>query len=287
MAANLQLEQLTDSQLARYAELIYDTAGIRISTQKKTMLSNRLRRRLKANQLDDFDAYFQLLKGRLTDDPEWDAFLQEVSTHETFMFRDAGHWAWLQSEYLPNLVRQTVVGERPKRLRVWSAACSTGDEAYTVAACIAAAIPDCDQWRIEILGTDIGIGAVRQAEQGEFSERSMQLVPESVRQRYFDPIPGKFVRWKAKPLLAAWTSFQQHNLLQPLIERPFDLILVKNVLIYFDSAAKERALANILPLLAPGGVLVTAAAEGVAGLVGALEKAKPWLYRRPRNAHKR
>jgi chemotaxis protein methyltransferase CheR len=228
--------------------------------------------------------YFELLKRLPVHDPEWDAFLQEVSTHETFLFRDEGHWTWFQSEFLRDVVAQARAGERRRSLRVWSAACSTGDEAYTVATCVSAGVPDCGRWKIEIIGTDIGSGAVRQAELGEFNERSMRLVPDAMRRKYFHALPGMTQRWKAKPILSAWTSFRQHNLLEPLTERPFDLILVKNVLIYFDVAAKKRALANIVPLLAPGGALVTAAAEGVSGLVDELEKVRPWLYRKPRTA---
>jgi chemotaxis protein methyltransferase CheR len=278
MAANLQLEQVTDVQLARYAELIYETAGIKLSPQKKMMLSNRLRRRLRANAIDDFDDYLELLKRLPTENPEWDAFLQEVSTHETFLFRDEAHWMWFQSEFLPEIVTQERCGKRPKNLRIWSAACSTGDEAFTVAACVADGIPDHDQWKIEIVGTDIGIGAVREAQYAVFDPRAMRLVPESMVRRFFDAAADQ-KSWKAKPLLSRWTKFRMHNLLDPLNEKPFDLIFVKNVLIYFDATSKKRALANILPLLAPGGALVTAAAEGVSTLVDGLTKVKPWLYR--------
>ena len=281
MSVGIQLLQITDQQLARFAELIYAVAGIKVSPQKKMMLSNRLRRRLKDNQLDCFDAYLAMLKNLPADDPEWDAFLQEVSTHETFLFRDERHWAWFQSEFLPVIVSQARMGERPKSLRIWSAACSTGDEAFTIATCIADGITDCDQWKIEIVGTDIGVGAVKQATQAVFNERSMRLVPDPLKRKLFEPLPES-TSWKAKPTLTRWTSFRQHNLLEPLKERPFDLIFVKNVLIYFDVASKKLALANIVPLLAPGGALVTAAAEGVSGLIPDLFKEKPWLFRRPK-----
>jgi chemotaxis protein methyltransferase CheR len=243
------------------------------------MLSNRLRRRLKANRLHDFDEYLERLKQLSTDDPEWDAFLQEVSTHETFLFRDEAHWTWFQADFLPEIVSQSRRGKRPKSLRIWSAACSTGDESFTAAACIADGITDSGQWKIEIVGTDIGVGAVQKAEQGIFDTRAMQLVPESMVSRFFDVAPGQQL-WKAKPSLSRWTKFRQHNLLTPLREKPFDLIFVKNVLIYFDAASKKLALANVLPLLAPGGALVTAAAEGISSLVHDLTKIKPWLYRK-------
>jgi chemotaxis protein methyltransferase CheR len=244
------------------------------------MLSNRLRRRLKANGLDDFDDYFELLKRLPTENPEWDAFLQEVSTHETFLFRDDNHWTWFQSDFLPEIVAEACGGCRAKSLRIWSAACSTGDEAFTMAACIADGIADCGQWKIEIVGTDIGVGAVHQAQQATFNERAMHLVPESMVRRFFDASADK-KSWKAKPTLSRWMTFKQHNLLEPLKEKPFDLIFVKNVLIYFDVTSKKRALANILPLLAPCGAMVTAAAEGVTSLIHDLTKVKPWLYRNP------
>src|SRR5262249_17495866 len=128
-------------------------------------------------------------------------------------------------------------------------------------------------------------GAVRQAQAAEFGERAMQLVPNPLRKTLFDAMPGG-KSWKAKPTLSAWMTFRQHNLLEPLKERPFDLIFVKNALIYFDTESKKKALANILPLLAPGGALVTAAAEGVSTLIHGLTKVKPWLYRRPANRTK-
>jgi chemotaxis protein methyltransferase CheR len=280
MSVGIQLSQLSTEQLARFADLIYEVAGIKISPQKKTMLSNRLRRRLKANNMHDFDVYFNHLKGLAVDNPEWDAFLQEVSTHETFLFRDENHWTWFQQEFLPEIVSQARSGDRPKSLRIWSAACSTGDEAFTMASCIADGINDGAQWKIEIVGTDIGVGAVRQAQQATFNERAMHLVPESMVRRFFDVSADK-QSWKAKPMLSRWMKFQQHNLLEPLKEKPFDLIFLKNVLIYFDSASKKRALSHVIPLMAPGGYLVTAAAEGVATLIHDLTKVKPWLYRKP------
>src|SRR5262249_21777358 len=168
MSVTIQLQQITDDQLARFADLIYSTAGIKISPQKKMMLSNRLRRRLKETGLDCFDAYLALLKSLPPDDPEWDAFLQEVSTHETYLFRDERHWSWMMSEFLPDVVAKARAGERPKSLRIWSAACSSGDEAFTIATCIADVVSDCNQWNIEIIGTDIGVGAIEQATNAVF-----------------------------------------------------------------------------------------------------------------------
>src|SRR6478736_3162479 len=150
MTSTLLTQQVTDAQLNRYAELIYERTGIRISAQKKTLLSNRLRRRLKATGIDCFDRYFEHLRKLSANHAEWDAFLQEITTHETYLFRDANQWEWFSNTYLVELQNAVRRGERDKSLRIWSAACSTGDEAYTIAICIADRIANHREWKIEI-----------------------------------------------------------------------------------------------------------------------------------------
>lgn len=268
------LEQVSDATLSRYAELIYQKTGIRVSPQKKTLLSNRLRRRLRQTGIKDFDEYFTHLKKLPPRDPEWDAFLQEITTHETYLFRDEVQWRWFQ-EYL----RDREAGTE-KRLRVWSAACSTGDEPVTIACCIAGCLPGYQQWKVSILGTDIGTGALEQARSGVFGERSMRLVPEDYRRRFFTKAKDAQI-WQAKPALTSMISYRHHNLMEPLRESAFDLVFLKNVMIYFDTASKKQVLNHIRSVIRPGGLLVAGAAEGVADLVKDYIRIQPWLYRRP------
>ena len=272
------LEQVSDALLARYAALIYDRTGIRVSPQKKTLLSNRLRRRLRATAIDGFDDYYRHLKSLPAQHAEWDAFLQEITTHETFLFRDEGQWEWFRAACLPQIAAREKGSLTRPSLRIWSAACSTGDEAYTAACCIAATLPDLPRWSVQILGTDIGLGAVEAARAGLFDQRQMRLVPESYRGRFFTRSGES---WQARPVLSQMVSFRQHNLLAPLGERPFDVVFLKNVLIYFDRASKERVMANVEPMLRPGGMLVAGAAEGVSDLVRGLRRCESWLFRRP------
>ena len=103
-------DQVSDAQFARYAELIHARTGIRVLPQKKILLSNRLRRRLRATRVSDFEAYYQHLKRLPQQHPEWDAFLQEITTHETYLFRDQVQWDWLRSVYLPVGRRGTAAG---------------------------------------------------------------------------------------------------------------------------------------------------------------------------------
>ncbi len=274
------LEQVTDSQLAQFAKLIYQRTGIKVSPQKKTLLSNRVRRRLRKTGIADFGDYYEHLKGLRSKDPEWDAFLQEITTHETYLFRDESQWDWFQDSFLAQCVAEGRSGKIPRSLHIWSAACSTGDEAATIACCIAASLPNCQQWKIRVLGTDIGVGALEQARSAVFGERAMRLVSTPYRLRFFTKAKDAQI-WQAKPLLTDMLSFRQHNLMQPLREKPFDLVILKNVLIYFDATSKKTVMSNVRSTIRPGGLLIAGAAEGVADLLKDFKRIQPWLYRKP------
>jgi chemotaxis protein methyltransferase CheR len=274
-----RLAEVTDEELARYAELIYQRTGIRISPQKKTLLSNRLRRRLRETGSDGFGAYYEYLRRLPPGDPEWDAFLQEITTHETFLFRDTAQWEWFRKEYLPWMAAEARAGRRPPQLHIWSAACSTGDEAFTAACCVADVILDHANWQIRILGTDIGLGALEQARTGVFGPRAMRLAPENYKRRFFRQIGPD--RWQAAPQLARLITFRQHNLLERLREGPFDLVFLKNVLIYFAPESKRRVMENVRAVIRPGGFLVSGPAEGISDFVRDFARLRPWLCQRP------
>lgn len=273
------LPQVSDAELARYADLIYARTGVRVSPQKKALLSNRLRRRLRSTGIEGFDEYYQHLKRLPPHHPEWDAFLQEITTHETYLFRDQTQWDWFRTVYIPACAATRPSGGQGS-LRIWSAACSTGDEAYTAACCIAACLNDLSRWKIQIIGTDIGIGAVEQAKTGEFGERAIRLVPEPYKKAYFTKAKDAEV-WTAKPVLKNMVSFRQHNLMEPLHEKLFDLVFLKNVLIYFDRASKMQVVSNVQAMIRPGGVLVAGTAEGAVDLLRGFERIESWLLRKP------
>lgn len=270
------LAQVSDAELARYAALIYERTGIRVSPQKKTLLSNRLRRRLRQTGIANFDEYFRHLKQLPAADPEWDAFLQEITTHETYLFRDESQWEWFRTVFLPEKAAAAAAGGK-RKLRIWSAACSTGDEPVTIACSIATYLPNFQQWSVQIVGTDIGTGALEQARSGVFGQRAMRLVPAEIRRACF--VKGRDEQsWRVQPAVAGMITFRQHNLMEPLRERPFDLVFLKNVLIYFDAKSKQTVIDHIRAVLPPGGLLITGAAEGVADLVRDFRRLQPWLY---------
>ena len=136
------------------------------------------------------------------------------------------------------------------------------------------------QWQIRILGTDIGTGAVEQAKTGLFGERAMRLVPESYKRRYFRKATAANV-WQACPVLTQMVAFRQHNLLDRLRDGPFDLVFLKNVLIYFAPESKRRVMDNVRAAICPGGLLVAGPAEGIGELVKDFVRLRPWLCQRP------
>lgn len=276
----LQVAEITDAQMDKFCDLIYRTTGVRIPKQKKTLMTNRLRRRLRDTGLADFDAYYKLLCTAGQQHPEWVSFLQEITTHVTYLYRDQNQWDWLRDEYLKEVAADSRAGRRMKTFRVWSAACSTGDEATTIACCVAAGIPDHAQWKVQIVGTDIGADAVAQAQKLTFESRAMNHVPEASRRNYFTNLPDG--SWKAKPSIAGWMNFKVHNLMKALPEQPFDLIVLKNVMIYFDADSKRTVLGHIHRLLKHGGYLITdsASTDGTAEVLKSLKRIQPWLYRR-------
>lgn len=269
--------QISDDQMARYSKLIYDVTGNKVSPQKKALLSNRIRRRLRETGITGYDAYLEHLKKLRDSDPEWAAFLQEVTTHETYLFRDDGHWQWFQKSFLPQAQAEQRAGTRNKQLRIWSAACSTGDEACTIALSIAAA--NLGDWDVKVIGTDIGIDAVAAAKLGVFGARSMRLVPAAMSTKYFTKVTGPAGdAWKVKPELWSMCDFRQHNLLQPAPAVKFDVVFLKNVMIYFDDASKIKVVSHLRKVFKPGGYLVVGAAEGVTEHLQGFTRVQPWLH---------
>jgi len=276
--ATIVLPQVTDAELSRFADLIYSQTGIRVSPQKKMLLSNRLRRRLRDTGVTSFGDYYRHLVSLPARHAEWDAFLQEITTHESFLFRDENQWTWFRR----HLTELGGLGAKPAAtgLRIWSAACSTGDEPVTIACSIVGCLPNYARWRPHVLGTDIGLDTLQKARAALFNERAMRLVPPEYRSRFFIRLP-EGPQWQARPMITDMISYQQHNLLEAPREKNFDVVFLKNVLIYFDGVSKQRVIEHVRAAIRPGGLLVAGAAEGIGELVRDYERMQPWLYRKP------
>jgi chemotaxis protein methyltransferase CheR len=228
----LGIKRLTEEEFAKFAKLIYDESGIFLKETKITLLSNRLRKRLQALKLEEFSDYYDHLH-KLTGDAkksEYEELLDVVSTNETYFFRNERHWEALIEAVIPELASK----KNNKHLRIWSAACSTGEEPYTIAICFLESMKHFPGYTIEIIATDIAPSVLDFARAGQYSGRRIEKVPPELLKKYFNEKsdePGTYV---VKDQLKKMVTFSYLNFFQSEFPKNIDIIFCRNVMIYFD-----------------------------------------------------
>ena len=272
-----EIKTLTPEQFALFERLIYRTTGIRMQSGKITLLSNRIRRRLRHHGLHSFEEYYTLLTaGSLKG--ELEEFIDAVTTNETYFFRTEGHFDWFRGEFLDEMASRVAAREHPRSLRLWSAACSSGEEVYTLAICLAEARGKLAGWQLKILGTDISGSSLEAARAARYEGRTLENVSPERLARHFQQSGDA---WTVRPSVTKPCEFRTHNLLKPLGEKGFDAIFLRNVMIYFDRESKRTAVGHLIDALAPGGYLVVGPADGIYDLLGNLERRSSFHYRKP------
>jgi chemotaxis protein methyltransferase CheR len=271
-------EKLSLNQFRRFSEFIYRQSGIRVDASKITLVSNRIRRRLRAGTFADFDAYYAHLTAP-GGSAELEQFLDAVTTNETHFFRTPAHFDWFKREFLDETILEQRKSGRPPQLRVWSAACSTGEEAYSLSICLAECSLRLKNWKRTIVGTDISEAVLKEARHGVYRERSLDAVSPVQLKRYFDAEPDG-ASWRVKPTVREPVEFRRHNLMDPLRLPQFHCIFIRNVLIYFDRESKVNVVKNLMHALAPGGYLVVGPSEGIYDMLDPLVKRATYLYQK-------
>lgn len=274
----LEANRLTPQQFTLFQQFIYRQTGISTADGKITLLSNRIRRRLRAHQIESFDEYYRLLTGGRVPG-ELEQFIDAVTTNETFFFRTGGHFEWFAGAFLDDLVARAIAGHRERSLRVWSAACSSGEEAYSLAICLEENRARLAGWRLSIIGTDISESVLTQARAATYRLRSLEQISPQRLQEHFAKSAAD--EWIVKPKTASVCSFQRHNLLEKIPQPPFDCVFIRNVLIYFDRGSKAIAVGHLIDSLAPGGFLVVGPSDGIYDMLGGLRRCANFLYQKP------
>ncbi len=277
----MELERLNLEQFERFRAFIYEKSGIRIAEQKVALLSNRIRRRLKAGDFENFDVYYRFLVSP-AGAAELEHFLDAITTNETFFFRTAKHFDWLKTDLLTEVISRERAGEHSRSLRIWSAGCATGAEPYSIAICLAENMHRLSDWSVTILGTDLSEEALCTARKGTFKSRAISAVTEKQRRRFFRQESDDL--WTLTPEIKQSVKFRNCNLMQPLAEPAFDCIFIRNVLIYFDRDSKQVVIDNLIAALALGGYLVVGPSEGIYDMLDPLQKISPFLYRKVEEA---
>lgn len=266
------LPALNDDEFRQFSELIYSIAGISMSPAKKPLISGRLVKRLRQHGLTRYEDYFRLITS-----PQGKEELQEavdaLTTNETHFFREPKHFDYLR--------RQVIPARQPGRsLRIWSAACSSGEEPYSIAMLLDEILGK-DPW--EVVASDISTRVLARARSGLFPLDRMPEIPKAYLQRYCLRGIGEYDgTLLIESFLRQRVRFIAHNLMQapPQLE-PFDVIFLRNVMIYFDLETKRQVVSRLLPLLRPGGHFLIGHSESLNGVTDGLQSVAPAIYRRP------
>ena len=226
---------LSDREFEEIRRLVRAHTGIALAESKRELVYSRLVRRLRRLALPTFAAYLELL-GR-GEPAELEEFSNAITTNLTSFFREGHHFEFLAETVLPALEKRNA-GAR--RLRIWSAGCSTGEEPYSVAIALQESMARFRGWDVKLLATDLDSQVVAHAQAGEYRAERFEKMPASRRERWFDQTrPGVYT---ASAALKSLITFRQLNLMHPWPFRgPFDVIFCRNVVIYFDKET-QRAL---------------------------------------------
>jgi chemotaxis protein methyltransferase CheR len=259
--------ELSDLEFQWLRDLIQRHSGIHLNDTKKALVSGRLRRRLHHLGLPSFGAYYRhVVEG---DGGELVELLDAICTHETHFFRDAFQFVCLTRYIVPEW-RHQGASTGGRTLRVWSAGCSTGEEPYSLAMTLCEQLPD---WHIDILATDLSTQALHAAQQGIWPIDKAHEIPDRLLRRYMlKGVRSQEGKMSAGSEIRAVVRFARVNLmdLPPLLGARFDLIFCRNVLIYFDLAAKRRVIEQLTEHLAPRGYLFVSRAESLNGITSRL-----------------
>ena len=264
--------KLEDHEFVRFQSWLLQAAGINLSPAKKALVSGRLWKRLKHYGLTSYSQYFHML---MEDGGggELQVALDLLTTNETYFFREPRHFDFMREAALPK-------GKLRRIFRVWSAACSTGEEVYTIAMILGLHFGQ-DPW--EILGTDISQRVLKVAMSGHYPMERAKNIPQEYLKKYclkgFGSQEGTFLINRE---LRSKVRFMQLNLNEVLPETgEFDMIFLRNVMIYFNLETKRKLVARLLPRLRPGGYFLVSHSESLNGICDSLRLVRPSIYQKP------
>ena len=255
---------LDDQAFKAFQVYIYELTGIQYNDTKRQLLDIRVRRRATQAGLADGMGYLNFLKHNPNNKKEVEELIDQVSIHETSFFRHQQ-----QIDIFQQLVSALIAdrqGQGNQSLRIWSAACSSGEEPYTLAMVLRQLLGEGKGWNLSILGTDISSGTVEKAREAHYTARNVRNLPE-VYAKHFQPVPSDPYLVVLSPQITQMVKFEVHSLLDKKPAwKDMDIVFCRNVLIYFDAPTKKKVLAALWAALRPGGHLVLGPADSLMGL---------------------
>ena len=263
---------ISDVEFGQFRELMRRVAGVDLPESRRHLVSGRLSRRLRATGLASYGAYYQLVCGGSAPD-EYQRMLDLLTTHETYFFREPRHLEHLAGPVLQSL-------PRARAPRVWSAACSSGEEAYSIAMVLMDRLGEASPW--EVFGSDLSREVLVRARSGVYPGDRIDGIPPDYLRRFCRRGAGSTgATLEVEPALRQRVRFAQVNLNDSLSAvGEFDVIFLRNVLIYFDAPSKQQIVARVVRQLRPGGWLFTGHSESLSGVRADLRQERPSIYRR-------
>jgi len=265
---------LSEKCFQDFLKLIHDLTGITIAQNRTSMVEGRLRKRIAALSLASYESYLKLVK---EDRSEQVFFVDLVTTNETYFYRTPRIWDYLEQKFLPEWY-----AKNPKKVfTAWSAASSSGEEAHTLGVICQFFKEKNPNFLYQVVGTDISNEMVGLCQQGKYSGRSVEsfknLRPELF-EKYMKPTADGM--YQAVSEIKSRLRFSQHNLFRPLqIQDKFDLVLIRNVLIYFKGPDQERVISLIAPKISDDGILVIGESESLSHIQTSFKHQEPLIYK--------
>ena len=248
---------LSDSMFAAFSDFIYKHTGIVMRDNKKTLLSNRLRKRLKILKFNSYEQYWTLLQDTVKNKDEMYHFLDVVSTNETYFQRGTSHYEITKRHLLPSFIK-----DHKQHVNIWSAGSSTGEEPYDIAIFMNEYIEKNPFVQFSILATDLSQEVLEVAKKGEYADRKISKLSIEQRNKYFDKINPEnsslsFARevLRVKPVLKKNLRFHHHNLIKDPYHTGMDIIFCRNVMIYFDRETQKNIVNKFARALNNNGYL--------------------------------
>ena len=281
--------RITEAEFKLFQVLVRECTGIAIGDSKRELVCARLGKRLRHYGYRTFQQYHEHLRERDPAGAERQALINAITTNKTEFFRELHHFDVLRGYVTEQRARAAGPGEDVRRLRLWSAGCSSGEEAYSIAMTVLAALAPA-RWDVKILASDIDTDMLSVAQAGLYPEESLRSVPPRLREPYFTrlSIHGRHLVQIA-PEVRELVKVRRINLVHEgwPIRTQFDAIFCRNVTIYFDKPAQHAMLQRLVHFLSPGGLLFLGHSESLLGLHAGLEHVANSVYRnRARHPHR-
>lgn len=261
--------EITEREFKNFQSFIYEEAGITVSAAKKQLIINRLSKRLRHYNLNKFSDYFTLVHAR-GHESEKQMLIDLLTTNETYFFREHKHFDFIRDDILTSF--------RGQKFKCWSAACSNGAEPYTLSMLIDHHL---GSGRWDIFATDISSRIIESAKQAVYDISSTEKIPREYLVKYcLKGVRSQQGSMMIDPSLSNKVRFKRLNLNAELsINEKFDLIMLRNIMIYFDQDTKKKLIKNLVNHLYPGGYLIIGHSESLNGVDDTLQVVKPSIYR--------